>query len=403
MIQCGLCSSNSIEVFFEQPRYPIWGGPVVPPEENLQIQYEKLQVGICSNCGYIMLISSSSEGLKNSLYENFYSSSNPFVEDPDMIIDARTGQLLDFIKPIFKSDRAKALEIGAYDGQFLFQLRKQGWQVYGCEPNPIGQHAAQRYGMDIQQAYFETDLYPPSSFDLIVARFVLEHVNNPIEFLKTVWAALKPEGSLVLDIPDGESRILNRVLGSLVAEHVSYFGAYTLKLALTQAHFIQMELFPYLGGLAVKARRGDIATTEAFLTAHPGIQPLLTSAREYSKDLSKQLDILRNMIDRFVKEKKRIVIYGANTQTLDYLINGAIEAEQIDYIIDDDPFKQGCFLVGTNLRVYSPNRLIEEPADVLVVSAYFSQDKIIAAFQNRLGPKREIVKFYPVPEVVSSR
>jgi hypothetical protein len=164
-----------------------------------------------------------------------------------------------------------------------------------------------------------------------------------------------------------------------------------------------MELFPYLGGLAVKARRGDIATTEAFLTAHPGIQPLLTSAREYSKDLSKQLDILRNMIDRFVKEKKRIVIYGANTQTLDYLINGAIEAEQIDYIIDDDPFKQGCFLVGTNLRVYSPNRLIEEPADVLVVSAYFSQDKIIAAFQNRLGPKREIVKFYPVPEVVSSR
>ncbi|MCJ7633959.1 class I SAM-dependent methyltransferase, partial [Candidatus Bathyarchaeota archaeon] len=403
MSQCRLCSSNAIEVFFEQVRYPIWGGPVVPPEQAPQIKYGKLQIGICSDCGYIMLISPTPEVLRSLLYEGFYSSSNPFVEDPDTIIDARTSQLLDFIEPIFKLDMVSVLEIGAYDGQFLYQLRKRGWQVFGCEPNPIGQLAAQRYGMDIKQAYFETGLYTPSSFDLIVARFVLEHVPNPIEFLQAVWATLKPGGYVVLDMPDGESRVLNRVLGSLVTEHVSYFGAHTLKLALAQAHFIQIELLPYLGGLAVKARRGEIETTEASLTANPKILQLLASIRSYSKDMTKKLDVLQTIIERLLSEGKRIVIYGANTQTLDYLISGAIRAEQIEYIIDDDSYKQGCYLMGTNLMVYSPNKLVEKPVDVLVVSAYFSQDKIVAAFRDKLGRKRAIVKFYPTPEVVGSR
>jgi 2-polyprenyl-3-methyl-5-hydroxy-6-metoxy-1,4-benzoquinol methylase len=126
-----------------------------------------------------------------------------------------------------KPDGGEALEIGAYDGQFLYYLRKRGWKVSGCEPNPVGQETAQRYGMDIKQAYFGAGLYQPHSFDLIVARFVLEHVANPVEFLRAVWAALKPGGYVALDIPDGESRVLHRVLGSLVAEHVSYFGAHT--------------------------------------------------------------------------------------------------------------------------------------------------------------------------------
>jgi hypothetical protein len=46
---------------------------------------------------------------------------------------------------------------------------------------------------------------------------------------------------------------------------------------------------------------------------------------------------------------------------------------------------------------------VKKPVDVLVVSAYFSQDKIVAAFREKLGHKRAIVKFYPTPEVVCSR
>lgn len=403
MNQCSLCSSNAIEVFFEQPRYPIWGGAVVPPEQALQVKFEKLQIGICSHCGFIMLISLIPEGLTNSLYENFYSSSNSFVEDPETVIDVRTNQLFDFIGPILKSDGKKVLEIGAYDGHFLYQLKKRGWQVFGCEPNSIGQQAAQRYDMEIKQAYFKSGLYPNSSFDLIIARFVLEHVVNPIEFLQAIWSTLKHGGYVVLDIPDGESRVLNRVLGSLVKEHVSYFGTHTLKLALTKAHFIQLELFPYLGGLAAKARRGEIQRTEDFSIAHPDILQLLASTNNYNKDLMKKLDILRTIIERLLSEEKQIVIYGANTQTLDYLMSGAIRAEQIKYIVDDDPYKQGCYLVGTNRMVYPTNRLVEEPVQVVVVSAYFSQDKIVTAFQNKLGPKVEIVRFYPTPEVVNSR
>lgn len=403
MTECRLCSSNTIQVFFEQPQYPIWGGPVVPPEQASQIKYGKLRIGVCSNCGYIMLVSPAPEVIKSSLYNGFYSSSNPFVEDPDTINDARISQLLGFIEPILKSHVGDALEIGTYDGQFLYRLRKRGWQVFGCEPNPIGQQVAQRYGMDIKQAYFETGLYAHSSFDLIVARFVLEHVPNPIEFLRAVWAALKPGGYIVLDMPDGESRVLNRVLGSLVTEHVSYFGAHTLKLALAQAHFIQIELLPYLGGIAAKARRGEITTPEVPSTAYPEILQLLAGTRSYTRDITKKLAILRRMIKRLVKEGMRIAIYGANTQTLDYLINDAIRGEQIEYVIDDDSYKQGCYLVGTNLLVYSLNKLVEAPVDVLVISAYFSQDKMITAFRDKLGPRVTMLKFYPKPEIIGSK
>jgi hypothetical protein len=208
---------------------------------------------------------------------------------------------------------------------------------------------------------------------------------------------------VVLDIPDGESRVLNRILGSLVAEHVSYFGAHTLKIALAQAHFIQIELMPYLGGLAVKARRGEAGASEASLIANRQILPLLVGARSYSRDVMHKLAALRTTIERLRKDGRRIVIYGANTQTLEYLLSGAIKEEQIEYIVDDDSYKQGCYLVGTNLLVHSTHKLLETPVDTLVISAYFSQDKLVAAFRDQLGPKVAIIKFYPEPGIVGPK
>jgi hypothetical protein len=159
---------------------------------------------------------------------------------------------------------------------------------------------------------------------------------------------------------------------------------------------------PYLGGLAAKARRGEAGASEASFIAHRQILPLLAGARSYRRDVMQKLAVLRTLVERLRRDGRRIVIYGANTQTLEYLLSGAIQEEQIEYMVDDDSYKQGCYLAGTHLPVYSTHKLFETPVDAVVISAYFSQDKMVAAFRDQLGPQTAIIKFYPEPEIVGS-
>ena len=95
-----------------------------------------------------------------------------------------------------------ALDIGCGHGSFLSRLKEKGWKVSGLDLSPEAIARAQSSGIDARQEMFRPGLFKPESFDLVTAWYVLEHVREPMVFLKEIARILRPGGVLGLRVPN---------------------------------------------------------------------------------------------------------------------------------------------------------------------------------------------------------
>lgn len=93
------------------------------------------------------------------------------------------------------------------------------------------------------------ELPPERRFDCIVLIQVLEHIYDPIAELRTIHSKLRPDGSVVLAVPNYDSplrALLGRRWPSFkIPEHVQYFERRSLRRALEAAGFSRIRELPY--------------------------------------------------------------------------------------------------------------------------------------------------------------
>ena len=100
--------------------------------------------------------------------------------------------------------RGNLLDYGCGTGHFLAAAQGAGWAVQGLEPNARArQEASQRTGQPIGAVGLET--LAPGTFDAITLWHVLEHVHALNETLGQLVSLLKPDGVLLLAVPNVES------------------------------------------------------------------------------------------------------------------------------------------------------------------------------------------------------
>ena len=134
----------------------------------------------------------------------------------------------------FSTGRGRLLDAGCASGYFLHQARQAGWSIAGVEPSEILYAKAREVlgsGAEIYCSVLENTAFPPASFDAITLWDVLEHVSEPVDFMKLCATLLKPGGRLFVNVPDLDS-IEARLLGTrwplLLAEHLNYFNRASL-------------------------------------------------------------------------------------------------------------------------------------------------------------------------------
>lgn len=97
----------------------------------------------------------------------------------------------------------RVLDIGCYDGSFLVYFKEEGANCIGIDLNSglvdLGKH---RHGLDLRTGNLESFNFTKESFDIITFNQVLEHLNNPIEFITKVKALLNPHGIIEFSVPD---------------------------------------------------------------------------------------------------------------------------------------------------------------------------------------------------------
>lgn len=212
---------------------------------------------ICTGCRLVFLRprQSAAEAEKfygSSEYRTLYDGAATAGERKvakDLEFANRRTQLLGEIWP---EGRGSVLEIGSGTGEFLRLLTRRGWNATGIEPSPELRTRSLQLGLEVEGGFFSAAALRGRTFDLTCLFHVLEHVHDPLSFLKDVRASLKPGGRLFIEVPD-----LLRPYGSyddfFQNAHLYYFSPATLTAFLQKTGFAVRWLGhqgPYLCALA---------------------------------------------------------------------------------------------------------------------------------------------------------
>ncbi|OGG62261.1 hypothetical protein A2766_02600 [Candidatus Kaiserbacteria bacterium RIFCSPHIGHO2_01_FULL_58_22] len=164
--------------------------------------------------------------------EKFYKKAYREQHSHKVNAGAAAKELFDAYVP-FQSDRLKLLrpyfgkkktlvEVGCSSGMFLYHARKEVGKVIGVDYDaPAAAYAAKvcgckTYGTDISKTPI-----PKASADIVCAFQTLEHVNDPIGFLKTLGEYTKPGGIVAIEVPNLYDAL--RSLYDLPNYHTFYF------------------------------------------------------------------------------------------------------------------------------------------------------------------------------------
>lgn len=80
-----------------------------------------------------------------------------------------------------------------------------GWRAVGVEPSYAGRRGAADLGVDIHRDLLTTEPIEGAPYDAAIASEVLEHLTDPVSFLRAVRAQLTPTGTLALTTPAAEA------------------------------------------------------------------------------------------------------------------------------------------------------------------------------------------------------
>lgn len=150
---------------------------------------------------------------------------------------------------LFKQNNAvgSLLDIGCGTGDFLVEAKKRGWTTTGFEPNDKASELAAKKGITIAK---ELSDLPDHSFDVITLWHVLEHIPNLEEQIIVLRRLLKPEGKLIVAVPNYKSydamHYKEYWAAFDVPRHIWHFSQKSITTIFSQFDFKVDELQPML-------------------------------------------------------------------------------------------------------------------------------------------------------------
>jgi SAM-dependent methyltransferase len=105
-----------------------------------------------------------------------------------------------FLEPLLSSDQ-RILEIGCSSGFMLSALRDRGVDVYGLDPSEGFIDYVRSKGIQVYSSLDELREGRDLAFDLVIHYYVLEHIGDPVEFIKQYMELLNDRGKMVFEVP----------------------------------------------------------------------------------------------------------------------------------------------------------------------------------------------------------
>lgn len=367
---CPVCRSAGPEVFFELTGVPVHCN--IQHDTRAQAQAAArgdLRLALCRACGMIWNAAFRPELLRYGAgYENALHWSPAFAryarEQAARLVREHGIQ------------GGTIVEIGCGDGHFLSLLcREAGCRGMGFDPGLSADSVrAPESGIELVRGPFSPSLVPGAA-RMVCCRHVLEHVPDPRAFLAGIrgLAARAADTVLYLEIPDARAFLERGAVFDILYEHCSYFTAASLARLLAETGWRALSVAAAFFGQFLAAEAVPAAGPAAPPSAgdEPGPQE---SARRFAAAYQGAVARWRGEVERLTRAGRRVALWGAGTKGVMFLNALGAAALQLQ-VFDLNPRKQGRHVALTGQRIDPPERLRDEPPDVVLVmnSAYLEE------------------------------
>jgi len=185
----------------------------------------------CDKCRFVQCFDFLEPG---SFYEEMI--------DSDYVISQNArykemSKILSFAQPFLGG--GSLLDIGAGTGMLVKKATELGYCAVGIEPANQFCDIAVESGLNVIQGVFPSEKVV-DKFDVITLIDVIEHVNQPVEFLSQVKRNLNLRGFVVISTPDCNSivaRTLKWKWWHYRVAHIGYFNQFYLDQAMAKCGF----------------------------------------------------------------------------------------------------------------------------------------------------------------------
>lgn len=356
--KCRVCNHK----FFEEPLLCYENMPAVvqylPDAESVESDKGlDLEVFQCSGCGLVQL---SNEPV---LYYKEVIRAAAFSEE---MKDFRMRQFKSFVEK-YSLKGKKIVEIGCGRGEYLSIMQQLGVNAYGLEESAESVQQCVKNGLKVSKGFIQNSTYRSNDapFDAFFILNFLEHLPDPNSTIRGICNNLTDDALGLVEVPNFDMILRNKLFSEFIGDHLLYFTKETLTATLGLNGFEIIDCnevwHDYIISAVVK-KRGKLDISHFY---------------KYQMQLKNEIE---EYIRRFNDEK--VVIWGAGHQAL-AIISLINLADKVKYVVDSATFKQGKYTPATHIPIVSPEMLILDPPDAVIVMAASYSDEVARIIREK--------------------
>lgn len=247
--------------------------------------YGKTTLTTCTSCGVVALFPMPTNEERKAHYQKSYVLNRAMTTHARVAESRRWSRLPEQLKIIqdiqkYKQPPATVLDIGCDRGAFLDEIRRYGYECVGVEPSDQAREYARSIGLRVEESI--DNLASDEKFDVVTMHHVLEHVDNPTNFLAKIAQHLHPNGIILIRVPDFSclwSRMLrDKWIWFQPENHSFHFSTQSLSEVLRRNNFNLLHV--------VSQRPNSFLTWKAYRMATSSFRALAGDARTLKQVLS---------------------------------------------------------------------------------------------------------------------
>jgi 2-polyprenyl-3-methyl-5-hydroxy-6-metoxy-1,4-benzoquinol methylase len=393
---CLACGSNNIHTALDLGSQPLANSY----QESADAEEDRypLAVDLCHDCFHLQLSHTVDPEI---IYKNYL-----YATGTNQTIKDYSKWFAEFCLE-FAYTAANVLDIGCNDGTQLNYFKQLGTDTYGIDP------AENLYPRSIANHSVVCDFFGPGAvpklngvkYDIITAQNVFAHNPDPYTFLSCCEKLMSNHTVLFIQTSQADM-VLNNEFDTIYHEHVNFFNANSMhKLAKRVGlNLIDVVKTPIHGNsyIFILSRQNHSPRHVENIIAMEAAQGLLSPETyvQWASNVRDNMSKLIRKIDQHRDMGYVLVGYGAAAKGNTLLNYGDIH---LDFIIDDNPLKQGKFTPGTGCEIVSVehlNQYTDQDQVLFVPLAWNFFKEIKTKIQTaRNNPSDRFLKYFPQVEV----
>jgi hypothetical protein len=376
---CPVCAANEPAITVTRDLLPSMQNYVHrTPEQARAVPRGQLALATCRACGFSWNARFDPSQLA---YDAGYDNAVPSA-----VMDRHYHDTAIALGRRHALERGYVVDIGCGNGRFLKTLCRV-WpecRALGVDPALPRDEVLADGRLTLIKGLFTTTQLAESP-SLIVSRHVLEHMPDPVGFAGELHkASTAGHGAPVfVEVPDLEWMLNHQAFWDFCYEHCNYFTRATLREVLARAGFHVGAADVTFGGQYQWIEGVPAATRE---TTPPMGDALAKRLRDYADGEEGRVRAIRDRLHDLRRRGRTVAVWGMATKGIMFSLMVDPDVRFIDYTVDVNVNKQGCYVPISGRRIDPPGVLREQgsrPAVVIVMNPNYVEE--IATMCRGLG------------------